>query len=251
MTCGCTLLDSLDVSAPDLQEALGSLAAYNMITLDGPGIIVHRLVQAVARAPDPSDPHRQPADIDIARDQATTLLGAALPGQFQSLDDWPAWRALLPHITVLADHAPPATDTLATAHLLNQTGLFLNNQGTVTRAIGCFQRAYTACHWLLGGDHVQTFVARGNLAGAYWAAGDLDQAIPLYEVALADYERVLGADHPDTLTLCNNLASAYQAAGDLGRAIPLYEATLADCERVLGADHPTTRAVRANLVALG
>ena len=80
-----------------------------------------------------------------------------------------------------------------------------------------------------------------------FAAGRLDQAIPLYERTLADAERVLGADRPDTLGSRNNLAYAYQAAGRLDQAIPLYERTLADRERVLGADHPDTLTSRNNL----
>ncbi|MEV5893592.1 tetratricopeptide repeat protein [Nonomuraea fuscirosea] len=43
-----------------------------------------------------------------------------------------------------------------------------------------------------GGD------SRNDLVGAYELAGDLEQAIPLYEVTLADWERVLGADNPST-----------------------------------------------------
>ncbi|MFI9846758.1 tetratricopeptide repeat protein, partial [Nonomuraea sp. NPDC051941] len=182
--------------APDLQQALGSLAAYNMITLNGTDIMVHRLVQAVARTPDPGDPHRQPDDVDTAREQATTLLGAVLPGEPRHPDAWPGWRMLLPHISALADQAAASTDTAHTAHLLNQSGIFLDNQGTLTRAIGCFQRAYTAYHRLLGGNHGHTLASRNNLANAYWSAGDLGRARTLHEVTLADCERVLGADHP-------------------------------------------------------
>ncbi|MDP4511726.1 tetratricopeptide repeat protein, partial [Nonomuraea turcica] len=241
------LLNSLDVSAPDLQQALGSLAAYNMITLDGPGIIVHRLVQAVARTPDPGDPHRHSADIDTARDQATTLLDDALPARPEYPDGWPIWRMLLPHITALADHAPPSTDTTTISHLLNSTGLFLGDQGAVMRVIDYLQRASTADQALLGADHPSTLTSRSNLASAYQAAGGLGRAIPLHEATLADCERVLGGDHPSTLSSRGNLARAYEAAGDLGRAIPMHEATLAERERVLGADHPHTLISRNNL----
>ncbi|MEU8358757.1 NB-ARC domain-containing protein [Nonomuraea sp. NPDC048882] len=57
-------LDDLDAEPSEVQHALGELAAYNMITLDGQAITVHRLVQAVARTPDSQDPHRQPTAID-------------------------------------------------------------------------------------------------------------------------------------------------------------------------------------------
>lgn len=57
---------------PELSEALGRLAAYDMITLTGDSVSVHRLVRTVTRSPDSADPHRQPDDIATARDTATT-----------------------------------------------------------------------------------------------------------------------------------------------------------------------------------
>jgi hypothetical protein len=52
--------------------------------------------------------------------------------------------------------------------------------------------------------------SRNNLAGAYQAADQLDQAIPLYQQNLTDTERILGPDHPDTLVRRTNLAAARQ-----------------------------------------
>ena len=83
---------------------------------------MHRLVQAVTRTPDPADPHRDPQQIDAARDQATRQLAAAVPAGWQDPAGWPAWRILLPHIDALASHAPPDTDTDITAYLLNEAG---------------------------------------------------------------------------------------------------------------------------------
>ncbi|MEV4220803.1 FxSxx-COOH system tetratricopeptide repeat protein [Nonomuraea sp. NPDC049725] len=241
------LLSGLDPDESDIQHALGELAAYNMITLDSETITVHRLVQAVARTPDPGDPHRRTADIDTARDQATLLLDSALPASPWDPAGWPVWRALSPHIEALTSHALPDTDTATTAHLLNETGLFLKNQGALARSIRCYQRGHMTSQRVLGADHPNTLTSRNNLANAHCAAGDLSRAIPLYEATLADRERVLGVDHPDTLQSRNNLANAFREAGDLGRVIPLFEATLADSERVLGADHPDTLTFRNNL----
>ncbi|MEU4836359.1 FxSxx-COOH system tetratricopeptide repeat protein [Streptosporangium sp. NPDC023615] len=241
------VLDAL-AEPPRLRQALGRLAAYNMITLDGPCISVHRLVQAVARTPDPDDPHREDTDIATAREHATRLLTGALPTTaYNDPAGWPTWRTLLPHITALIDHAPSDTDTLDTARLLNGTGLFLFDQGNPAGAIRCHHRAHTAYHRVLGGDHPSTLASRSNLAGAYYAAGDLGRAIPLLQATLAESERVLGGDHPFTLTSRSNLAGAYGSAGDLGRAIPLLQATLAESERVLGGDHPSTLTTRNNL----
>ena len=100
---------------------------------------------------------------------------------------------------------------------------------------------------ILGDDHPQTLASRNNLAGAYYSAGRLDEAIPLYEQVLADRTHIFGLDHPNTLTARNNLAYAYRGAGRLGEAIPLYEQTLADSVRVLGEGHPHTLTSRNNL----
>ena len=61
-------------------------------------------------------------------------------------------------------------------------------------------------------DHPNTLASHHNLAGAYQAAGRLDEAIALYEQNLTDRTRILGPHHPHTLTSRNNLASAYWSA---------------------------------------
>ncbi|MFF1803929.1 tetratricopeptide repeat protein, partial [Streptomyces virginiae] len=223
-----TLLDAGPDDPPTRNAALGLLTAYSMITPDPATatVAVHRLVQALARTPDPDDPHRTPTLIDHARRQATNCLNTALPPTHDTPATWPTWRTLLPHIDSLAEHTTPDTDTTTTARILNQTGLFLGNQGRPGgHAATYLRRAHTGYLRVLGEDHPDTLTSRNNLASAYRAAGDLGRAIPLYEQTLTDRTRVLGTDHPSTLTSRNNLAGAYESAGDLGRAIPLYEQT--------------------------
>ena len=99
----------------------------------------------------------------------------------------------------------------------------------------------------LGRDHPSTLTARLNLAGAYKAAGRLDEAITLYEQNLEDSTRILGPHHPDTLTARNNLAYAYHNAGRLNEAITLYEHNLKDFENLLGPHHLHTLLSRNNL----
>ncbi|GAA2971509.1 tetratricopeptide repeat protein [Streptomyces enissocaesilis] len=234
--------------APALTKAIGRLLAYSMITTTGEGeLAVHRLVQALARTPDPDDPHRQTADIDRARDHAAACLNTAFPNDFTSSRTWPQCLTLAPHVDALAEHAPARLDTEITVSLLLQAGDFLREQGLITRAAEHLHRAYTSHVRLLGEDHPHTLLSRNKLANAYQATGDLDRAIPLYESTLTDRVRVLGNDHPHTLTTRNNLASAYRSAGDLGRAIPLFESNLADSVRVQGEDHPNTLTSRNNL----
>ncbi|RNL72465.1 tetratricopeptide repeat protein [Streptomyces sp. I6] len=234
---------------PTRDAALGLLAAYSMITPDAPTgtVAVHRLVQALTRTPDPDDPHRTPELVDQARQQATTNLHTAFPDTWSTPATWPTWRTLLPHIDALADHTTPDTDTPTTAHVLNRTGLFLDDQGQPAHAIRHLQRALTDRTRVLGEDHPDTLSSRNNLAGAYDSVGDLGRAIELYERTLTDMVRVLGEDHPVTLSSRNNLAVAYRVAGDVGRAVPLFEQTLTGTVRVLGEDHPDTLISRNNL----
>jgi tetratricopeptide (TPR) repeat protein len=245
---------------PSTVHAIGLLAAYSMITTDPAtaSLAVHRLLQAVARTPDPDDPHRTPHHIEHARHQATTYLNKARPAAHDDPATWPTWRTLLPHIEALADHATQDTDTGATARILNraalapilnETALFLIDQGLPARAIRHLQRILADLR-VLDEDDPFTLTFRNNLARAYKSVGDLAHAIPLHEQTLNAMVRVLGPDHPDTLKARNNLADAYERAGDLDRAIPLFEQNLADTLRVLGPDHPGTLNYRNNLAAV-
>jgi tetratricopeptide (TPR) repeat protein len=103
---------------------------------------------------------------------------------------------------------------------------------------------------ILGSDHPATLTARNNLASAYQAAGQIAEAIPLYEQALTDCDRVWGDTYLGTMAGRTNLASAYVSAGRTPEATRLYERVLADSTRALGADHPITKGVRESLAAL-
>ncbi|KRV50894.1 hypothetical protein AQ490_13150 [Wenjunlia vitaminophila] len=231
-----------------VNEALGTLAAYSMITLTENSVSVHRLVQAVARTP---NAHNTEDTITHARERAAALLHIALPTTDPATDvgTWARWRALLPHVHAHTSLTTPDQDTQDTAHLLDWTGWFLSGQGQHQQAVAYAERAHQTSIRLNGPDHPGTLTSRNNLASAYRGAGDLDRAIPLYEATLSAALRVLGPDHLHTLTSRNNLASAYREAGDLDRAIPLHQATLTDRERILGSDHPDTLSSRNNLAA--
>ena len=219
------LLDGL-AEPPALFRAIGRLAAYSMITADPAVLSVHRLVQAVARTPEPGDRHRNPEVISRARDQAAEQLAAALP-DWDDPQTWPRWRMLLPHIDALTDYVHPRTDNEAIASILDLTGSFRVLQGQVTRATADLQRSLAARQQILGGDHPHTLTSRNNLASAYKEAGNLGQAISLFRQIVADSGRILGDDDPSTLAFLDNLANAYQEAGNLELAIPLHERTLA------------------------
>ncbi|MBL1117804.1 ATP-binding protein [Streptomyces sp. 110] len=229
-------------------DALALLNDFSMITLTESTSAMHRLLQALARTPDPKDPHRSDSAISQAQSTAATLIHDALPDDPETnTAGWPRWRALLPHIDAYLTHTHPDTDTAETDGILYSASQFLHGQGQLSQATQYAQRSVTTSARLNGEDHPDTLTSRNHLASAYESAGSLGRAIPLHEQTLTDSIRVLGEDHPDTLISRNNLAGAYGSVGDLGRAISLYEQNLTDRIRVLGEDHPDTLISRNNL----
>ena len=231
-------------------DALALLAAYSMINLTSQSVTIHRLVQAVARAPPPAPPHRAPHAIPRARDRAERLLLESLPeSPLFNVPSWPRWRELLPHVLALADHVSPDQDTPDTAAILLAASGFAQGDGHYEQAIAAASRAVDDYQRMQGPDALDTLTARSFLASAYRAAGDMATAGILHQRNLADCERVLGADHPDTLVARANLAYLYAWQGQSALALELHQRNLADYERVHGPDHPHTINARANLAS--
>jgi tetratricopeptide (TPR) repeat protein len=233
-----------------VDEALALLHSYSMITLTRQTVAVHRLVQAVARIPDPADPHRTVQAITTARERATRLLEQVLPeNPLFNVPGWPRWRELLPHLLTLTDLTRAEEEDLHTAGLLVAASGFLQGDGHTSAAIECAQQAVHIRTRLQGPDHPTTLVARSFLASAHRAADDLETATPLHQQNLADHERVHGFDHPDTLVARANLAYLYALQGELARARDLHQQNLTDMQRLHGPDHPHTINARANLAS--
>ncbi|MCX5536291.1 tetratricopeptide repeat protein [Streptomyces sp. NBC_00006] len=121
-------------------------------------------------------------------------------------------------------------------------------------AFGVQERLLAGVVRVVGVDDHVTVSTLANLASIWfagWLADDRpEQAVPLYELAVAERRRVSGADDPGTLSARNDLATAYLTSGRAERAAADFEHTLADCLRVLGEGHALTGTVRANLDSL-
>ncbi|OMG10322.1 tetratricopeptide repeat protein, partial [Actinomyces naeslundii] len=105
-------------------------------------------------------------------------------------------------------------------------------------AIALHEQNLKDCTRILGPDHRDTLASRNNLAGAYQAAGRLNEALPLFEQTFTEQLRVLGPHHPHTLASRNNLAKAYRAAGRFEDADKLFETPSDSEEEQDGTDDP-------------
>jgi CHAT domain-containing protein len=80
--------------------------------------------------------------------------------------------------------------------------------------------------------------------------GELAQAEPLHQRALAIREEVLGQNDPDVAASLNNLANLYYSQASYARAEPLYLRALGIREQLLGKNHPDVAATLNNLANL-
>ncbi|WP_256638352.1 tetratricopeptide repeat protein [Streptomyces murinus] len=242
-----TLLTPPGTAPDDIAEAIGTLAAYSMVSDTGTTVTVHRLVQAILRAPRPADDTQLPLHLQ-GRDRAEQAVLRSLPpssGQDATADN--KWDSLIPHLVTLAATTPPGHHNAPLADAYTTAANRLHQQGHTARTIPLLKATLAQREQVMGDTHSHTLTSRGNLAYAYLEAGDLARAVPLFEATLPQYEQILGDTHPQTLASRIHLAGAYQKAGDLERAIRLYETTLTQYERILGDAHPHTLASRIHL----
>ena len=224
-----------------VDEALGVLASYSMITLTPDTVSMHRLVQAVILT-------RQPVGGDASAFGGQPPLTTALDWLGQALPDdpgsnvagWPLLRALSPHADNLAALFPSDARSETLAGVQADLGIFHDSQGQYEKALALRESVLAIRESTLGPDHLRTVTALGNVAYAYWRLGRHRDALPLEQRALQITEATLGPDHLDTAVSLDNLALTYCELGQADEALPLQQRALEITETALGPDHPTT-----------
>lgn len=91
-----------------------------------------------------------------------------------------------------------------------------------------------------GPKRKDVLVALNNLGLAFAQAGQVNQAIPLYQQTLKLMQDKLGPDDPTTLVAMYNLAMSFKVAGRYDEAIPLFDETLRLRRLKLGPEDPVT-----------
>ncbi|MCU7725757.1 tetratricopeptide repeat protein [Actinoplanes sp. KI2] len=249
------VLSPLAGSAADLDQALGLLASYNMLTLTDATVTVHRLVQAVIRAQLQTTAADTAGVSDTAGSGAwTTTLRTALDALNTARPEvefatWPRWAVLSPHISALAGCCDDATGGNDLASLIAANAYFDWEQGRYQAAVQAETRALAISEQALGPNHSDVATRLHNLAVTLRALGRAGEAEPLQRRALAISEQALGPDHPYVAARLDNLALTLADLGRAGEAEPLQRRALAISEQTLGPDHPTV-ATRLNNLAI-
>ncbi|MFD7416427.1 tetratricopeptide repeat protein [Kitasatospora purpeofusca] len=235
------------VTVEQARSALRLLHHYALITHDprngDRAVRLHALTARAARETTPV------TDTPVIAHAAADALRAVWPEPEHEHASHELTTVLRANTDALTDLAGDHLWRFKGHHVLFTSGTSLLRAGLSFAAVTHWQRLTTDAERLLGDDHPDTLLARGNLAASYWEAGRTNDAITLGERVSADRERILGPEHPDTLTSHANLAASYWQAGRTNDAIDLLERVLADSERILGEDHRNTLAARSNLAA--
>ena len=86
-----------------------------------------------------------------------------------------------------------------------------------------------------------------NLALIKNSRGKYDEAIPLYEEAIAINKQVYGDRHPVTAVNLENMGSVYMRKGDFAKTLALLDEVLSIRESVLGKDSLAAARTRFNM----
>ena len=235
---------------PEVDEWLGLLASFSMITLTSDTVSIHRLVQAVILSKHAADQRETVPGSWSPRDTALDWLKQAIPvSPDTNVDGWPLLRALVGHAESLTSHYTVGDQPELLGLVHSEIGLFHQSQGDYQRALAMRESALRIIETALGPDHPDTALQLGNLAVTYSALGRLADALPLSERALRITETALGPDHPDTALRLGNLAVTYSALGRLADALPLEQRALRITETALGPDHPSMGIAMGNLAS--
>ena len=131
-------------------------------------------------------------------------------------------------------------DPLTKADLLEALGNSFHGLGENESAILAMLEVESIRSAETSEEHVDTLLARSDLAGLYLATGRLEEAVTLHEQTLKTARRTLGNDHLEAQTFVCRLASAYHDVGRVEDALALYEPAVKLYTRHFGVAHPRT-----------
>lgn len=225
------LVGLFDGDEPAVDEALGLLNAYGMVTLTGGEARLDETVQSVLRETHTTDW----TEIHPHAERAMMLVRHAAPSGNPRTDtaSWPIWASLIPQIAALHDHLSLVSSPHLT-WLLFQASEYLSARSADYEAT-------------LGPSHPDTLASRDTLASLLYDQDRYAEAEAEYRAVLAIRTRTLGAEHPDTLTSREHVGLVLYGQERYEEAEAEDRAVLEIRTRTLGADHRDTLSTRISL----
>src|SRR5262249_48685685 len=190
----------------------------------------------------------------LAGRTAVTLLATTLDALASDRPaDWPAFRALAPHLQALAANPAVGLDDRHLGILLRVTGhtaLAYGQMGAAESGIELVTAALGRA-WRDGDQPTPaTMMVRQQLAYLRGARGREAEAEAIYRDVLQAQLRVWPEADPGSLSTRYNLAASLRDQGRDREAEAAFRGLLADQQRVLGDGHPQTLATRQQLALM-
>ena len=227
-----------------VKAAISELAAYSMVTREGPRFTVHRMVQDVLRSKIPEERRRDWIE------RTLQLVNNFSPTDLDDVRTWPTWDLLRSHALRVVQYADDAGIAERTARLMNQLGGLLLNKSLYRDAEPLMRRALQITEDFFGPNHPNVSSCLNNLAQLLKATNRLAEAEPLIRRALQIGEDSFGSNHPKVATPLNNLAQLLRAMNRLAEAEPLIRRALQIGENSFGSTHPKVATPLNNLAQL-
>ena len=230
---------------PDGQSAkaaIAELAAYSIVTREGPSFTVHRMVQDALRSKIPEERRRDWIE------HALRLVNSFSPFDSDDVRTWPTWDLLRPHAAQIIRYSDGVGITEFVARLMGQLALLLLKKGLYLEAEPLMRRALQIGEDSFGPNHPNVAIRLNNLAQLLKETNRLADAEPLMRRALQIGEDSFGPNHPSVAIRLNNLAQLLQETNRLADAEPLMRRALQISEDSFGPNHPSV-AIRLNNLA--
>jgi hypothetical protein len=137
-----------------LNQAIGALGQYSLVTLTEDSLTTHRLVQTVVRASLDAEHQQEWAGA------AVRLVSAAFPSSADEVEHWATCAMLLPHALAVVDHTQAlAVESKTTARLCIETGVYLWSRGQYRQTLPLYEQGLIIFRRVLGDDDPTTLVA--------------------------------------------------------------------------------------------
>jgi TIR domain-containing protein/tetratricopeptide repeat protein/NB-ARC domain-containing protein len=234
-------VDAVFTNEIDYLNAVSTLSAYGLVTLDDRDAHIHRLVQAVTR-----DNVESPGIADGWAAAAAAVLLSAVPSPPANAERMSAWLRLHPHIQHHL-RLTPRSDGVASLRLRHWTAQWTGELGRPYEALAMFAHLIPDEVRVLGEAHPDTSRSRHSQAQWTGEAGDFDAAIALFDTLIAQWNETSGPDHPEALRALHSSAYWVGEADRPAEACDRLEEVLERRSRTLGPEHPDTLRTKHSL----
>ncbi|MFJ6676236.1 FxSxx-COOH system tetratricopeptide repeat protein [Actinosynnema sp. NPDC091369] len=212
-------------------KTVGALVGQSLVRRgSGEITIAHRLLQQSLRA-------RHVPDSSSVQE----LLYEDLPRTIiRRPEDWPRWRALLPHVLAMSHdvQAGAGGTTIYTPLLLDGAAVYLWSYGRPAQARPLLELAHAIAETVYEADEPVVAGLLNSLGLVLDSLGELEEARSAFERALMMDEAAKGADSSDVATDLDTLGWVLRRLGRPEEALPLVERAMAIDEAVHGPDSP-------------